>query len=119
MKALNPFAPFWYTPREDADNPSPTKFKLQGLNGEQMGFISPEFILGTSPSGSPMITGITGKGVVLALDYGLLDWENFANDAGPIAFARANFSLMPYALRTELAFQIVLASHVPDSAKKT
>jgi hypothetical protein len=115
-KALNPFAPWWYTPREDKDSPNPTKFKLQGLNGEQMGYIAPEFILDAQ---SKSITNLTGKGVALALDFGLLDWENFNNDTGPVAFNRANFGLLPYGLRGELAFQVIIASHASPEAKKT
>lgn len=115
-KALNPFAPFWYTAREDKDNPNPTRFKLQGLNGEQMGYIAPEFILDQQ---TKAITGLTGKGIETALNYGLLDWENFQNDQGNVAFSRMNFGLMAHPLRGELAFQVILASHVPAEAKKT
>jgi hypothetical protein len=44
--------------------PNPSKFKLQGLNGEQMGYIAPEFILDPQ---SKMITNLTGKGIETAL----------------------------------------------------
>lgn len=116
MKALNPFAPWWHTARDDKDSPNPSKFKLQGLNGEQMGYIATEFVLDPQ---TKMITALTGKGIETALNFGLLDWENFCNDAGPIAFSRANFGLMPHGLRGELAFQVILASHVSSEAKKT
>jgi hypothetical protein len=114
-KALNPFAPFWYVPREDKDSPNPSKFKLQGLNGEQMGYIAPEFILDPQ---SKMIQNLTGKGIETALSFGLLDWENYGNAAGPIAFSHGNFGLMPHGLRGELAFQIIIASHVHPTAQK-
>lgn len=116
IKALNPFAPYWYTPREEEGAQNPTRFKLQGLNGEQMGYISPEFILDPQ---TKSITALSGKGIDIALTYGLVDWENFQNDAGAVPFVRANFALIPHRLRGELAFQIVIASHVPADAKKT
>jgi len=116
LKALNPFAPFWYTPREEEGSEHPTRFKIQGLNGEQMGYIAPEFILDPQ---TKAISALTGKGIEVALNFGLVDWENFSNDNGPVMFARSNFGLMPHRLRGELAFQVIIASYVAQDAKKT
>jgi len=114
IKALNPFAPFWYTPREEAGADKPTRFKIRGLDGNQQSYLYPELILeGKS------LKGMTGKGLEIALGYGLLDWENFANDQGPVAFVPANFALVEYVLRIELAMQILAASYVQAAEKKT
>jgi hypothetical protein len=122
MRALNPFAPFWYTPEVDKDNPTPTKFKIKGLNGTEIGYVAPEFILGDehgNVGAGTSVVGLTGKGLELCLKYGLLDWENFENDAGPVAFSRANFHLVEYAIQAELAMQVVAASYPKREEKKT
>ena len=46
---------------------------------------------------------MTGRGLELTLSYGLLDWQNFANDKGPVAFVAQNFNLIDHATRVELA----------------
>ena len=116
IKAMNPLAPTWYTPRGEQGQPNPTRFKIRGLNGGEHGYIVPELTL--DPIGR-MVVGISGKGIDLALNYGLLDWENLANGAGPLAFNPANFGLMEHALRVELAWQIIAATHVQPEEKKT
>ena len=65
------------------------------------------------------VTGMSGKGLELALRYGLVDWENFANDNGPVAFSPQNFPYIDYGLRAELAMCIVAASYVSLDEKKT
>jgi len=116
MRALNPFAPFWYTPMEEAklEAASPTRFKIRGLNGSEIGFVAPEFVITEGT-----ITGLSGKGLEMTLRYGLLDWENFENDSGRIAYNRANFGLIPYEVQAELAMQIIAASYPTQEEKKT
>jgi hypothetical protein len=120
MKALNPMAPFWFTPdseeRTEAEESKRTKFKIRGLDGEQLGFIQPE--LRFTEDGRSLV-GMSGKGVVLALQFGLLDWENVANDQGPVAFSPANFRLLPMSARDSLALKILVASYVQEPEKKT
>lgn len=116
IKALNPFAPAWYTPRAELGSPNPTRFKIRGLDGTEQGYLVPELTI------DPVlrtISGMTGKGLELALAYGLLDWENFANDKGPVAFVPGNFNLIDYKTRIELAMQILTASYVQPEEKKT
>ena len=116
VKALNPFAPFWYTPEADQGSENPTKFKIRGLNGSEIGYVSPEFVIDDAQR---MVTGMSGKGIDLTLRYGLLDWENFENDNGKVKFSPNNFALIPHLTRVELAMQIIAASYVSDEEKKT
>jgi len=116
VKALNPFSPFWYTPPSEEGVEKPTKFKIRGLDGTQMGYVQPEMLF-EGPGG--LLSGLTGKGLEAALDYGLLDWESFENDAGPIAFHKVNFKFIPFSMQAELATQIVAASWVNAAQKKT
>lgn len=116
-KALNPFAPFWYTPVGDRLLPEGqrTRFKIKGLDGVEAGYVLPEVRF--APDGQ--MVGLSGKGVELALGYALCDWENFSNDLGPVAFARANFNLIPVELRAELSLHILGASFPSPDEKKT
>jgi hypothetical protein len=117
MKALNPFAPFWYTPLGDREAPEGqrTRFKIKGLDGVEAGYVLPEVRFAEDGR----MVGLSGKGVELALGYAMVDWENFANDSGPLAFARANFHLIPVELRAELALHILGASFPSAEEKKT
>lgn len=119
MKALNPFAAEWYTPAEDKESENPTRFKIRGLNGSQVGYVQPEMILGVNDEGTPMLTGLTGKGVDVTLNLGLVDWENFANDFGSVKFSQHNFGLIDVKTRTELALQIIAKSFATAEEKKT
>lgn len=114
MKALNPMAAFWYTPRGEEGAERPTRFKIRGLDGTQQGYVYPELKID-----GKMVIGMTGKGLELTLEYGLVDWENFANDQGPVPFTRQNLGMIDYAVRAELAMQIIAAGHVKPEEKKT
>ena len=119
IRALNPFGPDWYTPISERDKPEGiprTRFKLCGLDGEQLGYVAPEMLFDESGKN---FRGVTGRGVTFALQYGLVDWENFANDRGSIPFSPLNFKLIEYSLRCELATHIIAASHVSADEKKT
>lgn len=116
IKALNPFAPFWYTPKSEEGAPNPTKFKIRGMDGAEQGYVATELLL---DEGSRAVIGFTGKGLELTLRYGLLDWENFANDDGPVACVPSNFALIDYNTRCKLATRILSASYVSPEEKKT
>lgn len=117
IKALKRMAPFWYKPDSQKDDPSPTRFKIRGLNGTEQGYVQPELVIDTT---GKMVTGMTGKGLELTLGYGLLDWENFTDEDGAaIAFSPINFGRLDIVTRTELAMQILAASYVAPEEKKT
>ncbi len=114
IKALNPFAPFWHTPPGQEADPAPTRFKICGLDGAQISELAAEVRLDEKGR----FLGYSGRGISLALSYGLKDWENFGNDAGPLAFGPHNFHLIDYPTRVALAFEIAAASHVSEDARK-
>jgi len=116
IKALNPFAPFWWTPPGEMESPNPTRFKIRGLDGNEQGYVMPEIVV---DPGARFPRGLSGRGVEIALGYGLLDWENFANDKGPVACVPGNFGLIDHVTRTQLAIQILAASYVLPEEKKT
>jgi hypothetical protein len=116
IKAMNPLASFWYTPRAEEGAPNPTRFKIRGLNGTEQGYIVPELTL--DPMGR-IVAGMSGRGIEMALAYGLTDWENLVNGKGTVAFGAGNFGLLDYAMRVELAMKILAASYVEAEEKKT
>ena len=116
IKALNPCTPFWWTPPAEDGQAKATRFKIRGLDGNEQGYIFPEI---TVDPAARVVRGLTGKGVELVLGYGLLDWENFANDKGPVACVPGNFGLIEHVLRSQLAIQILAASFVQPEEKKT
>lgn len=116
IKALNPFAPRWWTPSSEEGSPNPTRFKIRGLDGNEQCYIHPEIMLDRNERS---YTGLTGKGVEMVLAYGLLDWENFANDTGAVACVPANFRLIDQLTRKQIATEILVASFVQPEEKKT
>jgi hypothetical protein len=116
IKALNPFAPYWYVPKDEQKSSEElkTRFRLRGLDGEQLGHVGPEFIMDEFGR----VKNITGRGIEIALSFGVTDWENFNNDQGAVKFSRANFRLIPYDIRSELAVEIISASSPSEEERK-
>jgi len=113
IKALSGFTPYWYTPKSEKDDPNPTRFKLCKLDGEQLGDLRPEIFL---LSGGRV--EMTGRGITMALLYGLVDWERFNDDKGPVRFDVSNFRLINNALRIELATELVNVSTLDEDKRK-
>jgi hypothetical protein len=122
-RAQNQFSPEWFTPGDiDADDDvssseeNPARFKVRGLTGSQQAEVMPEC--------SADINGeltISGRAMSLLLKYGLLDWENFENDAGPVRFsknARTNQDFMDYLTQVEVASKIFELSFPTEDDKK-
>ena len=117
IKALNPFEPVWYTPKDEVDDENPTRFKIKGMNGVQFADVASEFILDDKRE----IQNISKDGAVKALKYGLVDWENFANDKGTVKFTKninMNLQFIPYELIIELAMEIVAISDQTEDERK-
>lgn len=114
IKAINPMEPEWYTPQSEEGQENPTRFRLRGMDGDAMGYIAPEFVI----DDHGRVKNLTGKGIALALNYGLVDWENLSNDKGQVKFNRSNFRLLPYDLRAELASQIIILSAPSEDERK-
>ncbi len=115
LKALNPFAPFWYTPeRDDNKGENPAAFEIVGLNGEQYGRVIQEYEFNESGK----FKGLNARGIALALEFGLRDWRHFANDKGEMVYSQANFRFIPVDLRADLAMQICIASEPTETERK-
>lgn len=118
IRAQNPLTPYWFTPEDQSDGEEATRFKIQGLNGIQFADLAPD--LAQDAEGN--IININGKGVRLCCRYGLVDWEHFDNDNGPVKFGKnmtANMACIPYDVLMELAVEIITASQVTEQEKKT
>lgn len=116
IKALNPFAPVWFTPAGQEKDDKKTRFQLTGLNGIQQAELQPEMTV----RDDGVNLDITPRGQALLLRYGLIGWENFDNNEGPITFSfpDANQRQMPIALQTELGNEIFELTFLPQETKK-
>lgn len=117
IKALNPFAPVWYTPPGQDDEGAISEFQLIGLNGIQQAELQPEISV-EGDAGDDVV--ISPRGMALLLRYGLVDWKNFEDDSGPVIFGSwdANQRRMPLPLQSELAAQIFTLTFTPEETKK-
>lgn len=103
-----------YTPRADQGSDNPTTFKLRPLDGLQYMEVMHEL---TESKGSGVRISAAGK--LLALKYGLADWNNF-NDAqgNAIPFSPVNFKLIPPVILNELAIEIMNRSEFGEGDQK-
>lgn len=116
LQALNLTAREWFTPPgQDDDNP--TRFEVQGLSGSQQAMLAPE--LGEVGDRDFILPG---RAVNMLLRFGLVNWENFNDDKGPIDFipgdATANQDRIPYSLQAQLAAHIFRISQMSADVKK-
>ena len=113
IKALTGLAPFTFTPEGD-DVEDATKFKLKPFNGEQYNDV--HFDLNMDEQGHMRITG---KGIIKALAYGLVGWENFKDESGnDIEFIPENFKLIPGNVRLKIASKLVTSSIIGEVQEK-
>lgn len=95
--------PSWFTPKRFRSDDQPPRFYLQPITGAQRLEVLSEF-----DPGSKMFTA---RGVMLALQYGLKDWENIVNQRGKqIAYKWGNVQYLPESVLTDVAFEIVAIS---------
>lgn len=115
LQALNIGAREWFTPAGQ-DDENPTRFEVQGLTGSQQAMLAPEIAeVGERDFILP------GRAVHLLLRYGLIDWDNFCDDNGPVKFngdATANQDRIPYDLQAQIASHIFQISQMSANVKK-
>jgi len=110
----NNLVPAWFTPESEKESDNPARFLLKPLDGEEYLELITE--LGEKEEGGMTISG---KGLKLAIRYGLAGWENF-NDAGgtPLKFSRGNIGLLPVYILVDLAQEIANRSAVSGEQEK-
>ena len=115
-KALEVLAPTWYTPESEKDQAQPTRFNLRGLTGidRHEVFLHVSLLSETKYS-------IDRKGAEACLHRGLVGWENFADQAGPIAFngdMTTNIARLDQHLVSELVDAIMERTEITEAEKK-
>ena len=118
IEALTVFTPEWYTPESEADADPPARFMVRGLSGSQQAEVSPDIELLANED-----VKITGRAMFLLLKFGLVDWDGFESDGGPVRFSKntkVNQDRMPYPLQVELAARIFELTYAePEDKKKS
>ena len=105
IKALRGVSVEWYTPEDQRDDDSPTKFLLKPLTPPEL-----EQVMEALPDGS---IGIPISNYSRVLKLGLKDWENFTDDEDkPIKATFVNHYRIPQQYRIELGAQILALSHL-------
>ena len=103
-----------YIPENDKESSEPTAFKLKPLNGMQYMEVIAE--LKTDENGE---ASLTGKGLGLAIKFGLAGWDNFCDEDGKnLKFNRLNIVKIPPIILTELAGEIINRSEVGAEERK-
>lgn len=102
----------WFIPESERESDNPTRFKYKPLDSEQFN----EVLLHVSKDSDT----ITGKGMNLAVHYGLQDWENFLDpDTGKeLKFSRMNMKRIPNSIFLDLANTIIKASDLEEDEEK-
>jgi hypothetical protein len=117
LQALNIGAPEWLTPDGQDDDPAAiTRFQVQGLTGSAQARLAPELV---SLANGDLVLSAAAVGVLLR--FGLVAWENFDDDTGPIEFgtnATANQDRLPYKLQAYLAMRIFQLTRMSADVKK-
>lgn len=109
IKPLQGITPEWFTPKSEEDSENPTRFRIKPLNSEQLDYVMEGAAMGQNGD----VVDISARGKTYALRHGLLEWENF-----DCKFSHANFSKLPWPVRTEIAWKIVEISFMPEEAAK-
>lgn len=113
IQAVNQLAPDWYTPKSQEDESTPTRFRLKPLDTEEYMELSLEVEVNSAGN-----LAVTGKGMRMALAFGLIGWENFTGEEGAVPFKRANFGRIPLDVLSELAQAIISRSDVGGEQEK-
>jgi len=117
LQALNIGGREWFTPAGQDSDDNPTRFEVRGLTGSEQARLAPELL--TVGRGDVILPGAA---ISLLLQFGLVGWDGFSDDQGPIAFnpadPRANQDRIPYQLQTELASYIFQISRMSADVKK-
>lgn len=103
-----------YIAQSDREDESPTRFRLRPLNGLQYMEVISELSRGDDGQ-----LRISGKGMKLALQYGLVGWSNFRDSDGKeIKFNPVNVEKIPPVILSELAGEIINRSEIGEDERK-
>lgn len=115
IKAISKLTEEWYTPEDQRgldESERPARFKIKPLNGIQ----SAELINELRQDGDKMF--FTKTGLKLALNYGLVGWENIDIDGQDLNYSVANMSRIPATYLHEVAGEILEKSTLSGEDQK-
>ena len=112
--AISGFMPVDYILNSDKDSGNPTVFKLKPLTGTEYLEVASEFSF--SPEGD---TKLSGKGMRLAIKYGLTGWTNFLDENDrQVKFSKGNIDKIPPVALMELTNAILEQSEAGEDLSK-
>ena len=114
IKATDGLTAEWYTPESEKEDEAPTQFHLKPFNGEKYNYIWAELFADSEGD-----VKISGKGVELALKFGLIGWRNMlSSNNSELAFKPNNFKHIPQNIRLEIASHLIDISTLTDGDEK-
>jgi len=113
IKTISVLAATWFVPKSEKDDMNPARFEVRPLDGMQYMEVMNE------TSGTGVDLRISGRGLKLALQHGLVGWETVQDKDGKnIEFSRNEVNRLPPILLTELAAEILDISELGEEAIK-
>ncbi len=114
ITAFSGLAPEKYIPRSEREEDSPAEFTLKPLNGlEYME------VIGQLINDEDLGWQITGRGLRIAISYGVIGWTEFNDaDGKEIKFSKNNVKLLPSVILGELADKIINISEIGEAERK-
>lgn len=110
-RAAKQLSPYWFTVPGDEDE-TPTRWRIKPLSEEERTDVTMETVDGAQ-------FGITGRGISLALKYGLIDWEDYLDaDGEQIVYASVHKKNIPVEYRIALATEIINNSTLDADTEK-
>lgn len=115
IKATSVIKPDWYTPEDEKEEESPTRFKLKPLDGIQYMDVMSEVAKNLDGD-----IQITGRGLKLVVKWGVVGWENFVDpDTGKeIKYSPHNMQRVPPLVLSELVSEILERSEIGEDQTK-
>lgn len=113
-KALTGLVAEWFTPADQADDETPTRYKLKPLNGLQFMEVAQHGNVDGDGAFTP-----NHKGRLLLLHHGLKDWENVVDDKDEsLGFNLARIKFIPTTHLVEISNELLMRSALGAEAEK-
>lgn len=114
VKLNSGLSPEWYTPNDQVGEDQQCRFLLKPLTGAQHAEVLMEM---SQRNGESFL--LNGKGMRLALEYGLADWDGVLDEVGaPLKFKRKRVADLPAHYHIELSHRVLNISGISEDEQK-
>lgn len=112
IKAVAVGSPIWFKPEGQAEGETPAEFKLRPLT-------QPEYLEVINDHYDPERKRFTGKGIMAAVRYGLLDWRGYVDSDGKEQkFTRGAVNEVPFDVLTDIGIKVIEITQNSEEERK-